>query len=69
MKEVVIELEGLRIMEKHRWESDKSSLEENENLLKASSSVFNVDYGAGGRGIISRFDSISRITVSLVGGR
>ena len=36
MKEVAMELEGLRVEEKHRWENDKSSSEETENLLKAS---------------------------------
>ena len=70
MKEVATELEGLRVVEKHRWESDKSSSEENEKLLKASSSsIFYVEDGAGGSGISSRVDSITQITMSLGGGR
>ena len=70
MKEVAMELEGIRVVEKYRWESDKLSLEENENLLKvSSSSVFNVEDGVGGSGISSGFDSITKITMSLGGGR
>ena len=65
MKEVAMELEGLRVEEKHQWESDKPTPEG----TKASSSVFDVEDGAGVSGISSRFDSISQITMSLGGGR
>ncbi|MED6216731.1 hypothetical protein PIB30_010478 [Stylosanthes scabra] len=55
MKEVASELEGLKVVvgEKHRWEnSDKSSSQETNSLLKApTSSVFDVES--------SKFDSIS----------
>ncbi|XLS67229.1 hypothetical protein HN51_018252 [Arachis hypogaea] len=73
MKEVATELEGLRIMENHRWESDRSSLEETEDLLNASPSssslaFYSEDNGSYGRDIISRLESIGQISISL-GGR
>ncbi|MED6216719.1 hypothetical protein PIB30_010467 [Stylosanthes scabra] len=72
MKEVATELEGLRMMENQRWESDRSCLNETENMLSASSSslssAFYSEDGSHGRGIISRLESIGQITVSL-GGR
>ncbi|XP_020963615.1 putative wall-associated receptor kinase-like 16 [Arachis ipaensis] len=72
MKEVATELEGLRIMENHRWESDRSSLEETEDLLNASPSssslaFYSEDNGSYGRDIISRLESIGQISISLGG--
>ncbi|KAL4301133.1 hypothetical protein S245_061102 [Arachis hypogaea] len=69
MKEIATELEGLTIMENHSWESDRSSLEETERLLNASSySGLYIEYGAYGRDVLSRLESIGQITISL-GGR
>ncbi|MED6216721.1 hypothetical protein PIB30_010468 [Stylosanthes scabra] len=73
MKEVATELEGLRIMENHRWETERSSLEETKNLVNppSSSSLSSAFYGEDGvygRDIISRLESIGQITISL-GGR
>ncbi|KAL4301134.1 hypothetical protein AHAS_Ahas17G0270500 [Arachis hypogaea] len=70
MKEVATELEGLRIMENHRWESDRSSLEETEDLLNASPSssslaFYSEDNGSYGRDIISRLESIV-VSVSIL---
>ncbi|XP_061373358.1 putative wall-associated receptor kinase-like 16 [Gastrolobium bilobum] len=67
MKEVARELEGLKVMEKQRWESVNLSSE--ENLLKAEPSAFNVEDSAGGNGIRYGFDSLNRISMSLGGGR
>ncbi|XP_061373355.1 wall-associated receptor kinase 2-like [Gastrolobium bilobum] len=69
MKEVAMELEGLRVTEKHRWESVNLSSEETEKLLKAAPSAFNVEDSAGGSGVTYGFDSINRISISLGGGR
>lgn len=38
MKEVAMELEGILVIEEHRWGSDRLSSEETENLLKAAPS-------------------------------
>ena len=43
MKEVAMELEGMLVMEEHKWGSDNLSLEESDNLLKEAPSVFNVE--------------------------
>ncbi|KAJ1376610.1 Wall-associated receptor kinase, galacturonan-binding domain [Sesbania bispinosa] len=70
MKEVAMELEGIMAMEKHRWGSVNLSLEETENLLKEAPSVFNIEDGVSGNGTSSSgFDSMSRISMSLGGGR
>ncbi|MED6221671.1 hypothetical protein PIB30_057058, partial [Stylosanthes scabra] len=63
MKEVAAELEGLRIMEKNRWESERSSLEETKILINAAAS-------SSSSSSSSAFysESIGQITVSL-GGR
>ncbi|XP_061373357.1 putative wall-associated receptor kinase-like 16 [Gastrolobium bilobum] len=68
MKEVAMELEGLKVVEKHQWESVNLSSEETEKLQKATPSVFNVEDGAGGSGISSGFDSLNRISLSLGSG-
>ena len=43
MKEVVMELEGLVIMEKHPWGNANVNTEEIENLLNAPTHSFNID--------------------------
>ncbi|KAJ1376612.1 Wall-associated receptor kinase, galacturonan-binding domain [Sesbania bispinosa] len=68
MKEVAMELEGIIIMEKHRWESVNLSSEETESLLKAAP-VFSFVDGAGGNGIAYGLDSLNCISMSLSGGR
>lgn len=45
MKEVAMELEGLRIMVKHPWVNDKSNLEETDYLLRESSESDAVSFG------------------------
>ncbi|XP_044474962.1 wall-associated receptor kinase 2-like [Mangifera indica] len=45
MKEVAMELEGLRIMVKHPWVNDKSNLEETDYLLGESSESDAVSFG------------------------
>ena len=67
MKEVGMELEGLRIMEKNRWGSVNSSSEETEHLLKEDS--FPYKAGTGGNGISSGLDSLNQISMTLGGGR
>ncbi|KAJ1421753.1 Serine-threonine/tyrosine-protein kinase, catalytic domain [Sesbania bispinosa] len=71
MKEVAMELEGLRGMEKNKCESVNLSSEEIGNLLKAAPFVFNVEDGAGGSGITPGpgFDSLNCISMSLSGER
>ncbi|XP_020207453.1 wall-associated receptor kinase 2 [Cajanus cajan] len=68
MKEVATELEAISIVEKHRWEKVNLSLEETENLLKATPSYsFSVVDGADKRSLQSGSDSLSRISLSLNG--
>jgi serine/threonine protein kinase len=69
MKEVAMELEGMLVIEEHRWGSDSLFLEETENLLKTEQSVKNVEDGSGGSGINSSDSySLKQILVSI-GGR
>ncbi|MED6131882.1 hypothetical protein PIB30_014099 [Stylosanthes scabra] len=76
MKEVAMELEGLRSEEKQRWwwEKEKFSPEETETLVKAASSPTisnNVEDGIGGSGFIYGFDgtTITQISISWDDGR
>ncbi|KAJ1376614.1 Wall-associated receptor kinase, galacturonan-binding domain [Sesbania bispinosa] len=71
MKEVTMEIERIIVMEKHPWGSVPLSSDETKNFLKAAPSVFNVEDGVSGSGIISTsgFDSMNRISMSLGGGR
>ncbi|MED6148486.1 hypothetical protein PIB30_053671 [Stylosanthes scabra] len=72
MKEVAMELEGLRVEENHRRESDKLLYsEETEELLKSTvSTTCNVEDGSGGSGNSSGVNSsIGQISMSLGGGR
>ncbi|GAU46487.1 hypothetical protein TSUD_402420 [Trifolium subterraneum] len=70
MKEVAMELEGILVIEKHRWGSDNLFSEETENFLKTTQSVKNVEDGIGGSGIINSSDSYSLNQISLsIGGR
>jgi serine/threonine protein kinase len=48
MKEVAMELEGLRIMEKHPWGKADLYTEEDEYLLNAPTHSFNIDADNGG---------------------
>jgi len=59
MKEVATELEGILVIEEHRWGNGNQSSEETDNLLRAASPVINV----------SDSYSINQVTMSLVGGR
>jgi len=62
MKDVAMELEGMLVMEEHKWASDNFSLEESDNLLKEVPSAFSVEDGVGGSGINSYsfgFDSMN----------
>ena len=43
MKEVAMELEGLRMMEKHSWINVNSNSEETEHLLTTTSDSSNYD--------------------------
>ncbi|KAB1220903.1 Wall-associated receptor kinase 2 [Morella rubra] len=47
MKEVAMELEGLRSMEKHPWGKANLSTEETEYLLNKPAESFNIDIGNG----------------------
>jgi hypothetical protein len=70
MKEVAMELEGILVIEEHRWGSDNLSSEETENLLKAVPSIINVEDGVGRSGINSSDSySINQMSMSLIGGR
>ncbi|PNY14222.1 wall-associated receptor kinase 2-like protein [Trifolium pratense] len=70
MKEVAMGLEGILVIEQHRWGSDNLSSEETENLLKTAPSIINVEDGVGGSGINSSDSySINQISISLNGGR
>ncbi|GAU46488.1 hypothetical protein TSUD_402430 [Trifolium subterraneum] len=69
MKEVAMELEGILVIEEHRWGSDTLFLEETENLLKTEQSVKNVENGISGSSINSSDSySLKQILVSI-GGR
>ncbi|CAJ2667645.1 unnamed protein product [Trifolium pratense] len=70
MKEVAMGLEGILVIEQHRWGSDNLSSEETENLLKTAPSIINVEDGVGRSGINSSDSySINQISISLNGGR
>ncbi|KAK2390439.1 putative wall-associated receptor kinase [Trifolium repens] len=70
MKEVAMELEGISVIEEHRWGSDNLPSEETENLLKTARSVKNIEDGIGGSGIINSSDSYSLNQISIsIGGR
>ncbi|KAB1212374.1 hypothetical protein CJ030_MR5G020719 [Morella rubra] len=47
MKEVAMELEGLRSVEKHPWGKVDISTEETEYLLNKPAESFNIDIGNG----------------------
>jgi len=66
MKEVATELEGILVIEEHRWGSENQSSEETDNLLRAASPVINVTDGGNNS---SDSYSINHLTMSLVGGR
>ncbi|KAK7320939.1 hypothetical protein VNO77_30916 [Canavalia gladiata] len=63
MKEVAIELEGLRIMEKNRSESFNVSYDETEYLLNENLYPYNV--GIRGTGQSSGLDSLNQISMTL----
>jgi hypothetical protein len=65
MREVAMELEGLVVVEKHRWKSVDLSPEETQNLLQAS--VFGVEDGTSGSGLSSGINSLNQISMSFSG--
>ncbi|XP_058759314.1 putative wall-associated receptor kinase-like 16 [Vicia villosa] len=70
MKEVAMELEGIFVIEEHNWARGNTSSEENESLLKATSSIIDVEDSIGGNGITSsNAYSTNEISMSLIGGR
>ncbi|CAK8567479.1 unnamed protein product [Lathyrus sativus] len=70
MKEVAMELEGIFVIEEHHWARGNMPSEENENLLKATSSIIDVEDSIGRNGISSSNSySINEIPMSLIGGR
>ncbi|XP_040997098.1 wall-associated receptor kinase 5-like isoform X3 [Juglans microcarpa x Juglans regia] len=59
MMEVAMELEGLRIMEKHPWGKDNQTTEETEYLLNTTTLSLNIDIGAGSSvSVVSGHDSM-----------
>jgi serine/threonine protein kinase len=70
MKEVAMELEGILVIEEHRWRSDNLSSEETDNLLRTVPSVINVEDGVYGSGTnCSDSYSINQMSMSTIGGR
>ncbi|KAK7356515.1 hypothetical protein VNO80_15788 [Phaseolus coccineus] len=69
MKEVAMELEGIRVMEKHSLggAKDVASQEEKESLLKASSHFNMVDHGDGTSSTSSRFYKLLEQILEPVG--
>lgn len=66
MKEVAMELEGILVIEEHRWGSGNQSSEETDRLLRTASPIIIVTDGGNNS---SDSYSINQITMSLVGGR
>jgi serine/threonine protein kinase len=60
MKEVAMELEGLRLMERHPWTDTEQNFEENQRLLhEASSSIYNeIDDDSSNLGYTTVYDSL-----------
>jgi hypothetical protein len=70
MKEVAKELEGILVIEDHRWGSGNLSSEETDNLLRTAPSVINVEDGVHGSGTnCSDSYSINQMSMSTIGGR
>ncbi|KAJ4700806.1 Wall-associated receptor kinase [Melia azedarach] len=68
MKEVAMELEGLRIMVKHPWVNDESNFEETEHLLGKSSNTFG--YGGRSSTMSAAYDSMrNHVIVPVHDGR
>ena len=66
MKEVVMELEGLRILEAHPWVNNNSNLEESERLINQPQDAYEGDNTSNMTG----YDSIrDHVTVDFNGGR
>ncbi|KAK3198552.1 hypothetical protein Dsin_021967 [Dipteronia sinensis] len=67
MKEVAMELEGLRRMNKHLWDNGEVNIEETEHLLSEASYACNYDDGGNST---AAYDSMKDHTpVALHGGR
>ena len=67
MKEVAMELEGLRRMNKHLWDNVEVNIEESEHLLSETSYACNYDDGGNST---AAYDSMKDHTsVALHGGR
>ncbi|XP_040996207.1 wall-associated receptor kinase 3-like [Juglans microcarpa x Juglans regia] len=71
MMEVAMELEGLRIMEKHPWGKDNQTTEETEYLLNTTTLSLNIDIGVGSSvSVVSGHDSmINQLVKPLDDGR
>ncbi|XP_040997095.1 wall-associated receptor kinase 5-like isoform X2 [Juglans microcarpa x Juglans regia] len=71
MMEVAMELEGLRIMEKHPWGKDNQTTEETEYLLNTTTLSLNIDIGVGSSvSVVGGHDSmINQLVKPLDDGR
>ncbi|KEH40351.1 putative protein kinase RLK-Pelle-WAK family [Medicago truncatula] len=71
MKEVAMELEGLRLMEKHPWTKSEINLDETQSLLQGVSSNFNYETGdSSSNHEFSGYDSLKvHAPMSLDDGR
>ncbi|CAA3000239.1 wall-associated receptor kinase-like 16 [Olea europaea subsp. europaea] len=70
MKEVAMELEGLRLAGKHSWNQIEPIEEESESLLSGRMNAFAIANGDGNSSIATGYDSIrDHITLPVVVGR
>jgi serine/threonine protein kinase len=70
MKEVAMELEGLRLMEKHPWTKSEINLDETQSLLQGASSNFGYETGDSSIHEYSGYDSLKvHAPMSLDDGR
>ncbi|XP_057468843.1 putative wall-associated receptor kinase-like 16 [Actinidia eriantha] len=70
MKEIGIELEGLRMMEKHSWVTDNKNSEETQYLLGDISDAYGGGSGGGSTSISAAYDSMTNHVMSpFEGGR
>ncbi|KAK0597289.1 hypothetical protein LWI29_023754 [Acer saccharum] len=67
MKEVAMELEGLRRMDKHSWDNAQVNIEETEQLLSEKS--YNCNYGDGSNSTAAYESMKDHALVAFDGGR
>ncbi|KAK0596138.1 hypothetical protein LWI29_013152 [Acer saccharum] len=67
MKEVAMELEGLRRMDKHSWDNAQVNIEETEQLLSEKS--YNCNYGDGSNSTAAYESMTDHALVAFDGGR